>query len=239
MRLHASFRRHALALGLAGAMFAHQAQAALIDMLDGTVIDTSTGLMWTKSASMAPSVLPWETAVRWADELVYAGYDDWRLPVVRPMNGSSFDYAFSNNGSTDQGFNITSPASELSYLFYVSLGNQGYCVPLADPAPCVGPPLGWTDEPKVGPFTGVEPLIYWSGTAYGPDPENKAWGFHALLRGQFGYDHGYPDAGAFAVRSLTTPGSTPEPGTLALTGLALAVFGVTRVRRRCAGIAPD
>ena len=65
----------------------------------------------------------------WADQLVYGGYDDWRLPKSNPLNGTSYVTNFSFNGLTDVGYNITSPNSELAYLWYVTLGNNGAYYP--------------------------------------------------------------------------------------------------------------
>ncbi len=57
----------------------------MVDNGDGTVTDLITGLMWVK----APFELPgnsdgmrWDEAVTFCSNLNYAGYDDWRLPLV-------------------------------------------------------------------------------------------------------------------------------------------------------------
>ena len=61
------------------------------------------------------------------------GVTGWRLPRVLPVNGSNYNYNISFNGSIDVGYNIGTPgsmypgstASEMSYLYYVDLGNKG------------------------------------------------------------------------------------------------------------------
>ncbi len=77
--------------------------------------DTTTGRM------------TWWGAMAWADELVYAGLDDWRLPFVVDAGASGCDFGF--NG-TDCGYNVqtantsTSPVtlySELAYMYHVIL----------------------------------------------------------------------------------------------------------------------
>jgi len=69
-----------------------------VDNGDGTVSDRSTGLMWMKADSGAFGVGPfgngtlnWEEALDWAENLVLAGYDDWRLPDAKELQ-SIVDY---------------------------------------------------------------------------------------------------------------------------------------------------
>lgn len=53
----------------------------------------------------------WNQAVTWADQLVYGGYSDWRLPQTLPVDGTSYDYGSVDDGSTDYGYNISAPGS--------------------------------------------------------------------------------------------------------------------------------
>ena len=48
------------------------------DNRDGTVTDISTGLMWTQKTT--GGAMNWQDALKYAEDLLYAGYDDWRLP---------------------------------------------------------------------------------------------------------------------------------------------------------------
>ena len=57
---------------------------------DGTVTDTSTGLMWQQTGP--ESSRTWEEALAYAEGLVFAGYDDWRLPNARELQ-SIVDYS--------------------------------------------------------------------------------------------------------------------------------------------------
>jgi len=50
---------------------------------DGTVTDRVTGLMWTKQDSGRG--MNWPSAMAYAENLVYAGYDDWRLPNAKEL----------------------------------------------------------------------------------------------------------------------------------------------------------
>ena len=127
--------------------FGSTAQAALIDNGDGTVTQTRSDgsqLMWMQDANLAATntfgvsgisggTMDWNTltgAGGWLEAMNasnYLGYSDWRLPETLPINGINYEY--NNNrydGSNDFGFNVTSLNSEMSYLYYVELGNKGW-----------------------------------------------------------------------------------------------------------------
>jgi hypothetical protein len=69
------------------------AQADLIDMEDGTILDTDLSIMWLQDSMAAKGsnfddghtlddgYLTWQSAMNWAASLESAGYDDWRLPT--------------------------------------------------------------------------------------------------------------------------------------------------------------
>ena len=65
--------------------------------------DTVLDITWLRDANVN-GVMSWDTAMTWADTLVVGGVGGWRLPKVTPVNGTSFQYRFSNNGSTDYGY---------------------------------------------------------------------------------------------------------------------------------------
>ena len=44
--------------------------------------------MWLKNADLAGTTMTWQEALVWADDLVYAGYDDWRLPSGENDDGT-------------------------------------------------------------------------------------------------------------------------------------------------------
>jgi hypothetical protein len=121
---------------------AESAQAGLILRGNGMVYDTVLGVTWLQDVTYARTagqdadgVFNYANANAWADNLVYGGYDDWRLPTLRPVNGgtqfSSVDAGARFDGSSDYGFNIAFPGgvsagftgNELAYMFYVNLGN--------------------------------------------------------------------------------------------------------------------
>lgn len=79
----------ALALALNGA-----ANAGLVNQGDGTVLDDATGLVWLHNwTTNGPNV--WGIHKAWADELVFAGHDDWALPSIDQLVAlhTSFGYA--------------------------------------------------------------------------------------------------------------------------------------------------
>ena len=45
------------------------------------VVDTQTGLMWTRDKNVAGKYMNWNDAMNWAQNLNYSGYRDWRLPT--------------------------------------------------------------------------------------------------------------------------------------------------------------
>jgi hypothetical protein len=46
--------------------------------------------------------------------------------VANTPVGVEWNFGFAKNGSTDVGYDITSPHSELSYMYDVSMGLKGY-----------------------------------------------------------------------------------------------------------------
>ena len=56
---------------------------SFVDNGDGTVTDQVTGLMWMQKDSGRG--MNWKDALEYAANLVYAGYDDWRLPNAKEL----------------------------------------------------------------------------------------------------------------------------------------------------------
>lgn len=114
------------------------------------------------------SYMNWYEAIAWADQLVYSGFDNWRLPDAHNLDGSG----------PSLGYNVT--GSELGHIYYTETGNLA------------GEPLENT-----GPFENLTSVDdYWTGTEYsvpsvwvfdfdgghqfylGKGAENHAWAVH-------------------------------------------------------------
>lgn len=119
------FFRNLLLLAVISLSF--PAQAALYDRGNGMIYDDVLDITWLQDANYAKTsgysgieVMQWPLAEQWAEQLVYGGYDDWRLPSARLRNSPPACYE--TDGSCDAGYNVT--VSELGYMFFVNLGNR-------------------------------------------------------------------------------------------------------------------
>jgi hypothetical protein len=65
-----------------------QTSNSFIDNGDGTVTDTSTGLMWEQNGS---TIGTWQDAFSYCETLSFAGHNDWRLPDINELQ-SCVDY---------------------------------------------------------------------------------------------------------------------------------------------------
>lgn len=154
-------------------------QASLIDNGDGTITDTGSNLMWLKDGNFAQSsgydsngIMYWHQAAAWADGLVFAGYDDWRLPALIDRGNDGCNAGYSR---TDCGWNTDTSLSELAFLFHESLGNVSRLDASGNSGPC--PSTAPYCLQNVGPFMNLDyNVYYWTGTSVG-SPLNVAWLF--------------------------------------------------------------
>ena len=230
--------------------FSPAASAALFDRSGGLIYDDVLDITWLQDAKYAMTSeydadgsMTWDDAVTWAGDLEYydsvrdVTWNDWRLPRVLPVNGTSYNDWLSYDGSTDWGYNIGAPgsaypgstASEMAYMYYNNLGNLAYYDTEGNEQ------SGW-GLLNTGPFINLEPYIYWSGTDYAP-VSFRAWCFSFGGGDDYPYWSGIQDADmknypyyggthAWAVRD----GDVPIPGTLLLLGSGLA--GIATIRKR-------
>lgn len=86
---------------------------SFVDNGDGTITDNATGLMW-QQADNGAGVL-WADALSYAEGLVLAGHEDWRLPNAKELQ-SILDYSRSPDSSASPAlaavFNATKIANE-------------------------------------------------------------------------------------------------------------------------------
>lgn len=222
------------------------AQAALIDRGGGMIYDNTRNITWLADMNYAATsgyassgVTPgsvyntntiwtdgrmgWGAAVTWANNLVYGGYSDWRLPTLNPLDttcNSSFD---PGSGFPNQYYGYNCTGGELSGLFVTDLGNKAGESVLFQ----VGDTL--TQIANLALFSNVQSYYYWSGAEYAPNP-NDAWHFYPSVGYQDFYDK--PSAlYAVAVRPGDVAASVSEPQTLALALMALGATVMARRRR--------
>lgn len=220
------------------------AQAALNDRGGGLLYDDVLKVTWLQDANYAKTSgydadgrMNWTAATAWADKLSFhdsvrnVDYSDWRLAANTPV-GANWNHNYSPAGTTDNGYNITSQKSELSYMYYVNLGlkaryNTSGVVQSDFGVFGNGTNVGQKD---VGLVKNLQAYTYWSGTAVAPGSP-VVWAF-STEDGRQGATLFDSDFYAWAVR----PGDVaaiPEPETYAmlLAGMGLLAGVVTRRRR--------
>ena len=74
--------------------------ASYVDIGDGTVTDTSTGLMWQQQATHA-GTMTWEQALAYCEGLSLGGYTDWRLPAKKELISLVDDSRYNPSIDTD------------------------------------------------------------------------------------------------------------------------------------------
>lgn len=205
-------------LGLSGV-----SNASLWDRGGGLIYDDVLDITWLQDANYAQTSgydtdgsLPWWfRAVDWADQLVYGGYDDWRLPTTVDE-----EYEWGFNGDTTAGYNITS--SEMGYMYYVNLGNLGAYEIYKGPRPA-----GTWGLKNTGPFTNLQANWYWSGTEYAASPNVWTFNFYDGLQDILAQNGN--SFFAWAVRDGDVD-PVPIPGALWLLGSGLV--GLIGIRRK-------
>jgi len=71
------------AAGYVRAVRGGQLQAAYVNNGNGTITDTSTGLMWQQNS--ADHTMSWEQALSYCENLTLADHTDWRLPTIKEL----------------------------------------------------------------------------------------------------------------------------------------------------------
>jgi hypothetical protein len=174
--------------------------------------------------------MDWASANTWAANLNYSGLTGWRLASNTPVNGIYNLTNRTNNGTTDWGFNITSPNSELAYMYYINLNLKGMFSPtgaLQSNSGIFGNGNRLAfGQNNVGLVNNLQAYMYWSGTQLG----SSSWSFDTIGGSQqFG-----PQTDTFfawAVRSGDIS-AVPVPAAVWLFGSGLiGLSGFTRKRK--------
>lgn len=97
---------------------------ALINRGGGLIYDDVLNVTWTQNAGLAlsvntPGADKWTPFLNWADTLVYAGYDDWRLASM-DVNG---DQIIVQCGSANE---VECRDNEYAYMYYFNLGGNPF-----------------------------------------------------------------------------------------------------------------
>ena len=219
-------------LAIAAALLAGaaSAQAALVNRGGGMIYDTTQNLTWLADMNYARTsgyadvgLMTWAAAGEWANNLVYGGFSDWRLPTLNSGDTSCSENFNVGGGFPRQylGYNCT--GGEMSRLFVADLGNKA--------RESVLNPTGDTAEQiaNLALFGNVQSYAYWSGLEYAPNTVG-AWYFYTGTGGQ-NFDGKFLALYAVAVRPGDVAASVPEPQTLALVLLAFGATVVARKRR--------
>lgn len=225
------------------------AQASLIDRGGGLLYDNVLDVTWLQDANYAKTsgydadgMMTWTAAKTWAADLVYGGYSDWRLASNSPINGSSFNDSYAINGSTDFSYNITSPLSELAYMYSVNLNLKSFYDTTGYIRNDFGVFGNGTNngvdsssfgQKNVGLVSNLQNEEYWSDSETTPGSDN-AWYF-GTYAGYQHYNAKYLQFYAWAVSpgdvaSASASAAVPVPGAFWLFISVLA--GLIGIKRR-------
>jgi hypothetical protein len=219
------------------------AQAVLLNRGGGMIYDTELNITWLQDWNYARTsgytgvgvnadgTMTWIAGKQWADNLVYGGFSDWRLPTMVDTGEPGCDYSF---GGTECGYNVLTKVgntvfSEMAHLYYETLGNKA----LYDTNGVLNQ-SGW-GLVNTGPFTNMKSSFYWSGLEYATFA-GWAWFFNNTSGEQLPVPQS-SDMYVVAVRPGDVTAAVPEPQPLVMLLMGAAAVLVA-VKRRAHGAAP-
>ncbi len=170
------------------------ARAELHDRGGGLLYDDVLDVTWLQDANYARTSgyhptgkMSWAEANRWVSSLVYhdpvrnVDHTGWRLPKVEPISCNSFNHEFRLDGTSDEGYNILSPRSEFSYMYYVNLGLNGWWTKDGKHPATFGVMKSWTavwnGQADVGLVKNLQTDGYYCRSPGKPFPSPAAWVF--------------------------------------------------------------
>lgn len=187
-------------------------------------MNAGAGSAFDNGSNTSDGRMTWDNAVAWADSLTQAG-GGWRLPSFTPLDvGVPTTYPFGPFGPRL----VDRARGELPHMFYVTLGNKGYCPPQT---PCGD----WLSVSAWGlrntaDFQNLQSGRYWTGESFVPDA-NQAF-FFATFDGLQSASGKNSEWYAVAVHDGDVTTAVPEPEALAMMLAGLAGIGFLVRRRR-------
>jgi PEP-CTERM motif len=190
--------------------------ASTVEAYYDTVLNVTwladVGYFYSNPNGVNQDKMTWGESKAWVAQLNLHGISGWRLPDVKPVNGTSFNYTPTTMGDSDVGHNITSTQSEFAHLYHVTLGNRGIHGPSDTELGLV----------NTGPFINAGMDSTWLDVEYAPDA-SKAWLFDSFTGWQLGVTkEQIPQYTVWAVHPGDVAAVVPEPSTCVLSLMALA-----------------
>lgn len=208
----------ALCAVMACGLLAAPAEAALHDRGYGLFYEDVLNVTFTQDGNLSKTLgysatgkMTWNTAMTWADDLVYAGYSDWRLASARqPISYGPAVYT-----------------SEIGYLYHTILGNNNTHSILGN--------LSFLDADSglQKTFTNVQASVYWLEEEFSLDL-SMAWSFATNIGFQLFAPKDAQSIYAWVVRdgdSQVEVNPVPLPAAFWLFGSAVLGLGGARLRR--------
>ncbi|AUB82070.1 DUF1566 domain-containing protein [Candidatus Thiodictyon syntrophicum] len=156
---------------LAALSFTGAAEAGLFARPGGLVYDSDQNLTWLADANYAATqysagggsagadggLFDWADAKAWAEALIFAGAEGWRLPTADPTCAGD-----------------ACPTAELGSLFYTGLGGT------------YGTPITASHNASFDLFLNLGDVLYWTATPDDANP-GYAWSFDFYDGSQLAY----------------------------------------------------
>ena len=137
--------------------------------------DTDLNITWIADANLAATNtfgvpiysfgMSWSMANEWIAAMntaAYLGYSDWRLTTVADTGTPGCNFAYSG---TDCGYSVDLTTGAMAHMFYSTLGNTPGIDTSGVQQPCYRDFAGPGCLTNTGPFSNLQPELYWSGTA--------------------------------------------------------------------------